>query len=211
MITVENLSIQQGAFVLRDVTFSVPVGRYAVLMGRTGTGKTTILEAIGGLRPIRAGRITLSDVDVTRSKPASRNIGYVPQDAALFTAMSVRDNLAFALSVRRWSPERIAARVNELADLLGLAGLLERGSRGLSGGEAQRVALGRALAFHPPVLLLDEPLSALDEATRSEMYELLGSVRRHTGVTVLHVTHTAADADRLADMVLRLENGQVTT
>jgi ABC-type sugar transport system ATPase subunit len=211
MITVENLSIQQGAFVLRDVTFSVPVGRYAVLMGRTGTGKTTILEAIGGLRPIRAGRITLSDVDVTRAKPASRNIGYVPQDAALFTAMSVRDNLAFALSVRRWSPERIAARVNELADLLGLAGLLERGSRGLSGGEAQRVALGRALAFHPPVLLLDEPLSALDEATRSEMYELLGSVRRHTGVTVLHVTHTAADADRLADMVLRLENGQVTT
>jgi ABC-type sulfate/molybdate transport systems ATPase subunit len=211
MITVENLSIQQGAFVLRDVTFSVPVGRYAVLMGRTGTGKTTILEAIGGLRPIRAGRITLSDVDVTRAKPASRNIGYVPQDAALFTAMSVRDNLAFALSVRRWSPERIAARVNELADLLGLAGLLERGSRGLSGGEAQRVALGRALAFHPPVLLLDEPLSALDEATRSEMYELLGSVRRHTGVTVLHVTHNAADADRLADMVLRLENGQVTT
>ena len=211
MITVENLSIQQGAFVLRDVTFSVPVGRYAVLMGRTGTGKTTILEAIGGLRPIRAGRITLSDVDVTRAKPASRNIGYVPQDAALFTAMSVRDNLAFALSVRRWSPARIAARVNELADLLGLAGLLERGSRGLSGGEAQRVALGRALAFHPPVLLLDEPLSALDEATRSEMYELLGSVRHHTGVTVLHVTHNAADADRLADMVLRLENGQVTT
>ena len=209
MITVEQLTIQQGAFALQDVSFTVAAGRYAVLMGRTGTGKTTLLEAIAGLRRLHAGRVKLSGVDVTNAKPAERNIGYVPQDAALFTSMTVRDNLGFALNVRRWPAERIAARVNELAELLGLTGLLGRMAHGLSGGESQRVALGRALAFHPPVLLLDEPLSALDDETRGEMCRLLQSVREHTGVTVLHVTHNAADADRLADVVLRLENGQV--
>lgn len=210
MITVEQLAVQQGGFALRDISFTVPSGRYAVLMGRTGTGKTTILEAIGGLRAVCAGRIALGGVDVTRAKPAARNVGYVPQDAALFTSMTVGGNLAFALNVRRWPAAQSEARVQELAELLGLTGLLGRMAQGLSGGEAQRVALGRALAFHPSVLLLDEPLSALDDATRGEMHRLLGSVRDHTGVTILHVTHNAADAERLADLVLRLENGKVT-
>ena len=209
MISVEHLEIRQGAFALHDISFAVPAGRYAVLMGRTGTGKTTLLEAIAGLRRTQAGRVKLSDTDVTRAKPAVRNIGYVPQDASLVTLMTVRDNLGFSLAVRRWPQDRIAERVNELAELLGLTALLERMAHDLSGGEAQRVALGRALASRPPVLLLDEPLSALDDATRGEMHGLLGTVRQHTGVTVLHVTHNAIDADRLADMVLRLENGKV--
>lgn len=209
MIAVEQLSLQQGAFALNHVTFTVPAGRYAVLMGQTGSGKTTLLEAIAGLRPLRNGRVMVSDVDVTRVKPAGRNLGYVSQDAALFTSMKVRDNLGFALQVRHWPSEQIADRVQELAERLGLTGLLNRMAQGLSGGEAQRVALGRALAFHPRVLLLDEPLSALDDATRGEICRLLGSVHEQTGITVLHVTHNATDADRLADMVLRLENGQV--
>lgn len=211
MISIDHIAIRQGAFELRDVTFSVPAGRYAVLMGRTGTGKTTLLEAIAGLRKVQAGRVTLSGVDVTHANPAVRNIGYVPQDAALFTSMTVRNNIGFALGVRRWPRELMTERVNELAELLGLTGLLDRMARGLSGGEAQRVALGRALAFRPPVLLLDEPLSALDDTTRGEMVGLLRSVLRHTGVTVLHVTHNSADADRLADMMLRLESGRVAT
>lgn len=210
MITLDHIAIRQGAFELRDVSLHVPAGRYAVLMGRTGTGKTTLLEAVAGLRPVRAGRVMLSGLDVTRATPAARTIGYVPQDAALFSCMTVRDNIGFALGVRRWPRERMAARVSELADLLGVTGLLDRMARGLSGGEAQRVALGRALAFHPPVLLLDEPLSALDDATRGEMVGVLGSVRRQTGVTVLHVTHNSADAERLADLVLRLEDGRIT-
>lgn len=209
MITLDHIAIRQGAFQLNDVSLLVPSRRYAVLMGRTGTGKTTLLEAIAGLRPVQAGRVTLSGVDVTHVTPAARTLGYVPQDTALFTSMTVRDNIGFALSVRRWPEEHIANRVNELADLLGVTGLLDRMALGLSGGEAQRVALGRALAFHPPVLLLDEPLSALDDATRGEMVGLLGSIHRHTGITVLHVTHNASDADRLADMVLRLEGGRV--
>lgn len=209
MIAVEQLGLQQGAFRLRDVTFTIPTGSYTVLMGRTGSGKTTILEAIAGLRPILAGRVTIAGIDVTRARPAARNLGYVPQDTALFTSMSVRDNLGFALRIRHWSTALIEARVNELADMLGLAGVLDRMPQGLSGGEAQRVALGRAIAFHPGVLLLDEPLSALDDDTRAGMYSLLRSVRKHTGVTVLHVTHNAADAERLADAVLTLHDGRI--
>lgn len=206
MIAVTQLSLDQGAFALRDVTFSVPAGCYAVLTGRTGSGKTTVLEALAGLRPIRAGRVILSGRDVTGATPARRGIGYVPQDGALFTSMTVRDNLGFALTLRGM-PAR--ERVGELASILGLDALLDRLPAGLSGGEIQRVALGRALAFRPPVLLLDEPLSALDDETRREMYRLLTSVRARAGVTVLHVTHNREDAEHLADLRLRLEDGKV--
>jgi len=211
VITVEQLGIRQGAFRLDDVSFTVPAGQYAVLMGRTGSGKTTVLEAIAGLRRIRTGRVLLADREVTHEKPGARNIGYVPQDGALFTSMTVRNNLGFALSIRRWPRDQIDARVRELADLLGIAHLLDRRALGLSGGEAQRVALGRALAAHPPVLLLDEPLSALDEETRNEMYALLQSVRARTGVTALHVTHSPTDAERLADVVFRLRDGKIAS
>src|SRR5213078_3838148 len=115
---------------------------------------------------------------VTRLPPAARNVGYVPQDSALFRTMTVRENLAFALAVRGAERAVIDARVAELSEWLGLAALLPRRAVGLSGGEAQRVALGRALAFRPDVLLLDEPLSALDEDTRTALYGLLRSVQR---------------------------------
>jgi ABC-type sugar transport system ATPase subunit len=204
MIAVEDLSIVQGKFVLRDIRFHVPSGQYAVLMGRTGSGKTTILEAICGLKPLTAGRINLMGRDVTRLKPGERGIGYVPQDRALFTTMTVREHLAFALVIRKWPAPAITRRVEELAALLGIGYLLERLPHGLSGGEAQRVALGRALAYHPRLLLLDEPLSALDEDTREEMYALLRLVQRQTGVTTLHVTHSLTEARKLADLVLLL-------
>ena len=210
MITIENLSIRQGAFALRDVSLVVSPCSYAVLMGRTGSGKTTLAEAICGLRPVCAGRILLADRDVTHETPAARNIGYVPQDAALFGTMTVRENLEFALSLRHWTRERIAARVDELAGLLGIGAMLDRSTRRLSGGEAQRVALGRALAYNPAVLLLDEPLSALDEQTREDMVALLKSVRERTRVTTLHVTHNREDAERLADTVFILRDGAIS-
>ena len=123
--------------------------------------------------------------------------------------MSVFEHLAFALRVRRWKDEPIRRRVHELADLLGIEHLLARRPAGLSGGEAQRVALGRALSFSPGILLLDEPLSALDDETRQEIHELLLSVRRHTAVTTLHITHNVDDARALADRVLRLSGGAI--
>ena len=173
MITVDRLCLRSGAFVLENLSFSIAAGQYAVLMGKTGSGKTTLLEALCGLKSIRSGSIHLMNQDVTRLRPADRGIGYVPQDLALFPHLTVREHLAFALELRGWQQARIKERVAELSALLGIGHLLERRPQGLSGGESQRVALGRALAFHPPVLLLDEPLSALDDETRAEMYALL--------------------------------------
>ena len=209
MVALEDVGIRQGAFALDGVGFAVPAGSYAVLMGRTGSGKTTLLEVVAGLRSPSRGRVLLRGVDVTRWPPAARNDGYVPQDAALFRTMTVRDNLGFALAVRGVPRAAIVARVNELAGWLGLSKLLARRPVGLSGGEAQRVALGRALAFRPDVLLLDEPLNAVDEATRGQLVAILDDIRRSREVTVLHVTHTRTEADRLADVVLELDGGRV--
>jgi len=209
MISLENIAIRQDAFSLRGVSLAVPAGQYAVLMGKTGSGKTTLAEAICGLRPVAEGRIRLADRDVTRLKPADRGVGYVPQDASLFSTLTVRDHLAFALVIRRWNAAQIDRRVTELAQWLSIDHLLERRPAGLSGGEAQRVSLGRALSMRPQVLVFDEPLSALDDDTRAEMYELLVSVRRQTPVTVLHITHNRAEADRLADRLFELRDGAV--
>lgn len=206
MIDVANLCLRQGAFRLADIAFSVPRGKYALLMGKTGCGKTTILEAIAGLRAISSGRIVLNERDVTKLPPAQRDVGYVPQDAALFRTMTVRENLAFALTIRGQPAAVIAKRVAELADWLGVAHLLDRHPIGLSGGETQRVALGRALANHPPILLLDEPLSSLDEETRDRMIEILRGLPKRAEATVLHVTHSRHEAEQLGDLVFRLHD-----
>ncbi len=209
MIAVDNLALRIGAFALDGVSFRVETGQYAVLMGKTGSGKTTLLEAVAGLKPVRGGRVFLMGHEVTALKPAERGVGYLPQDLALFSTMTVRAHLEFALDVRRWGRDVIDRRVAELAALLGVGPLLDRRPEGLSGGEAQRVALGRALSFRPRVLLLDEPLSALDDETRQEMYALLRSVQRQTGVTALHVTHNLSEAKALADRLFVLKGGAV--
>jgi molybdate/tungstate transport system ATP-binding protein len=207
MIAVEGLSIRQGVFALDGVTFTVPSGACAVLMGRTGSGKTTLLETIAGLRRPSAGRVLLDGRDVTALPPAARDIGYVPQDGALFKTMTVWENIAFALTIRKKPAKEIDARVKELAEQLGVSALLPRCAVGLSGGESQRVAIGRALAFWPRVLLLDEPLNAVDEVTRDRLVTLLKNMRGET--TVLHVTHSRADAEQLGDLLLQFENGRV--
>ena len=209
MISVDHLTVRVGAFALEDVGFEVPTGQYAVLMGRTGAGKTTLLEVLCGLKTVTRGTVRLNGRDVTRLKPAERGIGYVPQDRALFQTMTVREHLAFALTIRKADRQVIQQSVAELSRLLGIEHLLDRRPPGLSGGEAQRVALGRALSARPGVLCLDEPLSALDDETRREMYGLLGHVQRNTSVTILHVTHNLDEAAQLADRIFLLRNGKV--
>ena len=208
MIEIQKLSIKLGDFSLNDISFTIPSGQYCVLMGKTGCGKTSILESVCGLSSgIVSGSILLNGHDVTYLKPAYRGIGYVPQDKALFPSMTVREHFEFALQLRKESKEYIAERVKELSDLLGTTHLLDRTPHGLSGGEAQRVALGRALSAKPSILCLDEPLSAVDEETQSEMLELLKQVQKATEVTVLHITHSRSEAEYLADISLRLQDG----
>ena len=207
MIELDDVSIHAGEFSLTGICMQVPRGHYAVLMGRTGRGKTTILESICGLRKVTSGRILIDGVDVTTWLPGDRQIGYVPQDLALFPTLTVGQHLAFALRLRKRPQSEIDERITQLAEVLGITPLLGRKVDALSGGESQRVALGRALSFRPAVLLLDEPLSALDESTRAEMHELLKRVKTTTGVTTLHVTHSNEEAEVLADQRFELNDG----
>ncbi|MBT6157901.1 MAG: ATP-binding cassette domain-containing protein [Planctomycetaceae bacterium] len=209
MITVKDLCVRAGTFELKNVSFEIGGGEYGILMGRTGSGKTTILEAVCGLKRTFGGKILLAGRDVTGLKPAERGIGFVPQEGALFPTMKVRDQIGFALSIRRRPRAEIKQRVDELAELLGIVRLLDRFPQGLSGGERQRIALGRALAARPSVLCLDEPLSALDDASREEMYALLESIRKVTGVTALHITHSRSEARRLGSRAFFVHDGQV--
>ncbi|QDU97997.1 ABC transporter ATP-binding protein [Lignipirellula cremea] len=209
MMEAQNLTVRNGAFLLREVSFVIPDGHYCVLMGRTGSGKTTLLEAICGLKEIVSGKLLLAGRDATRLAPSQRGVGLAPQDGALFEAMNVRDHLRFALQVRRWAEVDIARRIEELASLLRIESLLLRKPFQLSGGERQRVALGRALSFHPKILCLDEPLSALDDDTRGDMMTLLKKVQKEVGVTMLHITHNRHEAEELADLRLEIQNGQM--
>lgn len=204
MIELADVSVRSGDYLLEGITFQVQAGAYAVLMGRTGIGKTTLLEAICGLRRVLCGQVLVSGVNVTSWSPGDRRIGYMPQDLALFPTMTVRQHLEFAQRLQRASQSAMAERVRELSELLEIGHLLPRSVRGLSGGEAQRVALGRALAARPALLLLDEPISALDADTRKSARHMLKNLNRQTGVTVLHVTHDQEDAEELSDVCLQL-------
>lgn len=210
MIKLDAIKLKQGGFALENLTLEVPGGAYAALMGKSGCGKTTVLEIICGLRPVLAGKVYLGDRDVTHLKPAERGIGYVPQDRALFPTMKVRHQLAFSLQLRRRPVEEVAERVDELAQWLEIDHILDRMPDKLSGGESQRVALGRALASQPQLLCLDEPLSALDETLHDDMCSLLSKIHQEAAITILHVTHSRREAERLADQLWRFQDGQVT-
>lgn len=199
-----------GGFSLRNVSLAVPSGAYAVLMGATGCGKTTLLEILCGLRRPQLGSVWLDGQDVTTWPPHERRVGYLPQDLALFPHRNVAFQIGFAPRLQGRPAVEIRELVEQLARDLGISHLLERFPENLSGGEKQRVALARALAANPRVLLLDEPLSALDEDTRAEATELLRQVQARHGLTVLHVTHSQAEARALGQVRLRLTKEGVT-
>lgn len=210
MIEVSELAVRAGNFEMSDISFTIPSGEYGVLMGRTGCGKTTILEAICGLKEVTAGTVKLMGVDVTHLPAGVRGIGFVPQEGCLFSTMSVRNHLAFGPKVQSWTRAAIDDRVAELAAELSLENLLDRKPYGLSGGEIQRVALGRALAIRPGVLCLDEPLSALDDSTHAEMTALLTSLTKEHKITTLHITHSRSEAEAVADRVIRIDAGKLS-
>ena len=209
MIRFENICWKTTGFALGPVSFSVPTASYGVLTGRTGCGKTSLAEILCGLRTPTSGHVWINGNDVTQIEPGKRGIGYVPQDGALFPTMTVRENLGFAPRIQRVPRAEIEVQVAQLASLLGIAHLLERRPDHLSGGERQRVALGRALASKPTALVLDEPLSALDEQTHGDLVRLLKDVQTSLGLTALHITHHRLEARTLADALFHFEDGRV--
>ena len=207
MIRLEDVALRIGKFALAGVTIDVPSGGYGLIIGPTGSGKTTLLEAVAGHVPVSSGRITLDGRDVTRLAPEARGIGFVYQSYHLFPHHTVAENIGYGL--REFPSDARRARVNELASLLGIAPLLDRGIEGLSGGEQQRVALARAMAPRPSIQLLDEPFAAVDPALRRVLRRELQVMREREGVTTLHVTHDVDDALRLGDVVAVLADGGV--
>ena len=209
MIKLGNVFLARGTFTLEKLNLQVPSGQYAVLQGQSGSGKTTIMEAIAGLVPILAGTIEMDDQDVSKHLLFRRNFGYVPQDVVLFSQMTVRKNLLFSLFINADRPSALTRHCETLIAALGLGSLLNRGVSDLSGGEKQRVALGRALMNRPRFLLMDEPLSAVDPETRALLIQTLQQVRCERQTTVLHVTHSDQEAVELGDLFFRLENGTI--
>ncbi|PQJ30170.1 ABC transporter ATP-binding protein [Rubritalea profundi] len=204
MLTVQQLSIKSGSFELNSISFDVPTGACVALMGTSGSGKTTIMEAICGLRQITAGKIMLDGRDITKLPPGARHVALVPQDNVLFPHLSVRDHLAFGPSIQKWSSADTKLRVEELAESLGITHLLDRGPDKLSGGESKRVALGRALATRPSLLCLDEALTGLDDDTHAEILDVIKSHISKENITTLHITHSLREAEELADQVIQM-------
>lgn len=209
-LVVDSLEMNYGPLkALDDVSLKIEEGEFISLLGPSGSGKTTMLMSIAGFNIPTAGRIVLDGQDITRTEPEDRNFGLVFQGYALFPHLTVAGNVAFPLKVRKWDAARIKNRVDEMLALVGLENFADRKPRQLSGGQQQRVALARALSFGPRVLLLDEPLSALDRMLREQMQTELRRLHKETGVTFLYVTHDQQEALTMSDRIAVFEKGKI--
>ncbi|QLL29815.1 TOBE-like domain-containing protein [Thermosynechococcus sichuanensis E542] len=209
-ITIENVSKSFGSFqAVKQVDLDIASGSLVALLGPSGSGKSTLLRLIAGLEMPDTGRILLTGKDATYQSVQERNIGFVFQHYALFKHMTVRQNIAFGLELRKVPRAKIKARVEELLELVQLAGLGDRYPSQLSGGQRQRVALARALAVEPKVLLLDEPFGALDAKVRKELRAWLRHLHDDVHVTTVFVTHDQEEAMEVADQIVVMNKGQV--
>ena len=207
MIRTDEISFSIGTFELQRLSINIAKGEYFILLGPPGSGKTIFLECLCGLKKIASGRIYIDEHDVTNIEPRARGIGYVPQDYALFPHLSVEQNIAFGLRIRGCQGKETQTKIIETTEMLDIQRLLPRRIHGLSGGEKQRVALARALALQPKVLLLDEPVCALDEVTRQEVCSQLLGIQRRLGLTTIHVSHNLEEAFTVADRAAILNDG----
>ena len=209
-VTLEQLTKRyRDVDVVRDVDLDIAEGELVVLLGPSGCGKTTTLRMIAGLVQPTSGHVRIGGDKVDHLPPRARNIGMVFQDYALFPNMPVRENIAFGLQERRVARERVGARVAEMLALIRMEDLSDRYPAELSGGQQQRVALARALAYEPRVLLMDEPLGALDQRLRDDMQRELARIQKTLGITTVFVTHDQQEAMVLADRIVVMNAGRI--
>jgi ABC-type sulfate/molybdate transport systems ATPase subunit len=206
-LELDGLELRAGSFHLGPVSVAVQTGEYVIVLGPTGAGKTVMLEAIAGLRPVLAGRVRMNGRDLTRAAPETRRIGFLYQDSLLFPHLSVRNNVGYG--AHRQGRAQLGSVTARLARMLQIEHLLDRMPPGLSGGERRRVALARALAAGPELLLLDEPMSALDPNSRHALRATLLDLHRELGTTTVHVTHSFPEALALGDRVAILVGGKL--
>lgn len=209
MIELHQLEIRRGDFCLQGIDLKIPASAYSSLIGASGSGKTSILECLTGLQNPIAGQVFLDGVDCTTMAPADRSVGYVPQDLGLFSSMTVLQNLTFGLRSQRVPFSEQNRRTDEVAEDLKLTDVLRNRATGLSRGQAQRVALGRVLVMRPKILILDEPLSSLDETTKTLVINVLKKFHAVHRPTVLHVTHYEAEIAKMCDVQCELQKGKI--
>jgi sulfate/thiosulfate transport system ATP-binding protein len=209
-IEIRNVTKRFGSFLaLDDISLEISQGSLTALLGPSGSGKSTLLRIVAGLERPDSGEILLSGEDATRLAPQRRDVGFVFQHYAAFKHMTVRDNVGFALSIRKRPKQEIRERVDELLELVQLSGFADRYPSKLSGGQRQRMALARALAAKPQVLLLDEPFGALDARVRAELRDWLRRLHEEVNVTTVFVTHDQEEAMEVADRVAVLDHGRL--
>lgn len=209
-IVVENVSKNFGNFkALDQVNLEIKRGSLVSLLGPSGSGKSTLLRVIAGLEPPDTGKIWIADKDATYQSVQNRNIGFVFQHYALFKHLTIRENIAFGLNIRKANKSKTKARVDELLELVQLSGLGNRYPSQLSGGQRQRIALARALAIEPEVLLLDEPFGALDAKVRKDLRTWLRRLHDEVGVTAVLVTHDQEEAMEVSDEIVVMNKGRV--
>src|SRR5262245_19358857 len=209
-IVARSVTKRFGSFTaLDDVSIEVPAGSLTALLGPSGSGKSTLLRVIAGLERPDSGTVELDGVDVTRRAAQKRGVGFVFQHYAAFKHMTVRDNVAFGLKVRRRPRAEIRARVDELLELVQIAGWADHYPAQLSGGQRQRMALARALAVEPKVLLLDEPFGALDARVRKDLRAWLRRLHDEMHVTTIFVTHDQEEAMDIADQIVLMNRGRI--
>src|SRR5271163_5236405 len=209
-VVLQNLNKNfDEVYAVKDVNLSIRDKEFMVLVGPSGCGKTTTLRMVAGLETISSGRILIDEKIVNELAPMDRDIAMVFQNYALYPHMSVYDNMAFGLKMRKFEKPEIDQRVRDAADILGIGELLKRKPRQLSGGQRQRVALGRAIVRHPRVFLFDEPLSNLDAKLRMQMRVELKKLHERLGTTAIYVTHDQVEAMTLGDRVVVMRDGRV--
>jgi sulfate transport system ATP-binding protein len=209
-ISVEGANKSFGDFqALDDVSIEVPDGSLTALLGPSGSGKSTLLRAIAGLETLDTGRVTIDGEDVSKKPTQKREVGFVFQHYAAFKHMTVYENVGFGLKIRKWKKDKIRTRVDELLNLVQLPGLADRYPSQLSGGQRQRMALARALAVQPQVLLLDEPFGALDAKVRKDLRTWLRNLHEEMNVTTIFVTHDQEEAMDVAGQLVVMNQGRV--
>ncbi len=209
MIRIENVSKNLGEFKLDDATLQIDEGEYFIILGPTGAGKTILIETIAGIYRPDSGRVFLNGADVTNILPKDRHISMVYQDYMLFPHLNVAGNIGFGLRQKKIAKSEIIMKTDEIAELLGISHLLSRYPGTLSGGEKQRIAIARAVVTEPKVLLLDEPLSALDSRTTERLQAELARIHEITGTTTIHVTHSFGEAFALGDRIAVMCGGRI--
>lgn len=210
LLEVKNLSVKTGSFSLSNVSFSINTSDYLMILGPTGSGKTILLECIAGLRPIQSGEIFLNGERITNIPPEQRHFGFAYQDSLLYPFLTVQENILFGAKARGMARNtKVQEHMYRLVEIMNISHILQRYPKHLSGGERQRVSLARALITKPPLLLLDEPLSALDPSTRLSLQNLLREIHTTESLGIIHVTHDFSEAMQLGTQMIVISNGSI--